>query len=61
MKAACLLIDQGCDVLGIGLVPETADLDQDQIAQFYLSWAHERWMIAVTEPSGHSFRSGFSG
>lgn len=58
LKAACLLIDQGCDVLGIGLAPGTSDLDPEQVAEFYRSWAHERWIVAATEPGEYSVGPG---
>lgn len=58
VKAACLLIDQGCDVFGIGLASETAELGREQIAEFYRSWAHERWMVATTEASDRALCTG---
>ena len=39
VEAACNLIDDGCDVFGIGTGPLTDSIERDQIARIYASWA----------------------
>jgi hypothetical protein len=38
IKAACGLIDDGCDVYGIGTGPLTDSIDRKQIARIYAHW-----------------------
>jgi hypothetical protein len=42
IEAACTLIDQGCDVHGIGTGPLTDSIDQEHIDRIYALWARER-------------------
>jgi hypothetical protein len=39
IEAACRLIDDGCDVYGIGTGPLTDSIRRDQIARIYAFWA----------------------
>ena len=38
IEAACCLIDEGCDVYGIGTGPLTDSIGRDQIARIYAMW-----------------------
>jgi hypothetical protein len=42
IETACRLLDDGCDVYGIGTGPLTDSIDQDQIARIYEIWARAR-------------------
>jgi hypothetical protein len=42
IEAACLLIDDGCDVYGIGTGPLTDSIARDEIARIYELWARPR-------------------
>jgi len=42
IEAACLLIDDGYDVYGIGTGPLTDSIDEDQIARIYALWARAK-------------------
>ncbi len=48
LKAACLLIDQGFDVLTIGL----GELDFEHITGLQSGWTPERQNVAATEAGG---------
>ena len=39
IAAACRLIDDGCDVFGIGTGPLTDSIDRREIARIYALWA----------------------
>jgi hypothetical protein len=39
IEAACRLIDEGCDVYGIGTGPLTDSIKKEQIARIYDLWA----------------------
>jgi hypothetical protein len=47
IEAACRLIDDGCDVFGIGTGPLTDSIESSEIAEIYAIWARER------HPLGH--------
>jgi len=42
IKAACRLIDDGCDVYGIGTGPLTDSIGKEQIARIYAMWARAK-------------------
>jgi hypothetical protein len=42
IEAACRLIDDGCDVYGIGTGPLTDSIAREQIAGIYAMWARAR-------------------
>jgi hypothetical protein len=39
IEAACRLIDDGCDVYGVGTGPLTESIDRKEIARIYAMWA----------------------
>src|SRR6202035_991719 len=39
IEAACRLIDDGCDVYGVGTGPLTDSINREQIARIYAMWA----------------------
>ena len=42
IEAACRLIDDGCDVYGIGTGPLADSIEREQIARIYAMWARTR-------------------
>ena len=42
IEAACHLIDDGCDVYGIGTGPLTDSIGRDEIARIYTMWARAK-------------------
>jgi hypothetical protein len=42
IEAACHLIDDGCDVYGIGTGPLTDSIARDQIARIHEFWARTK-------------------
>jgi hypothetical protein len=42
IETACRLIDDGCDVYGIGTGPLTDSIARDQIARIYAIWARAK-------------------
>jgi len=47
IEAACRLIDDGCDVYGVGNGPLTDSIEKEQIARIYAMWARAKF------PFGH--------
>jgi hypothetical protein len=47
IEAACRLIDDGCDVYGVGTGPLTDSIEKEQIARIYAMWARAKF------PFGH--------
>jgi hypothetical protein len=47
IEAACRLIDDGCDVYGVGTGPLTDTIDKEQIARIYKMWTRAQF------PFGH--------
>jgi hypothetical protein len=43
IEAACRLIDDGCDVYGVGTGPLTDSIDREQIARIYAMWARAKF------------------
>jgi hypothetical protein len=41
IEAACRLIDEGCDVFGVGTGPLTDTIASKEIAKIYAIWARE--------------------
>ena len=39
IRLACAMLDEGCEVSGIGMGSLTDSIDQDQIARIYEIWA----------------------
>jgi hypothetical protein len=48
IEAACRLIDDGCDVYGIGTGPLTDSIEKHEIARIYALWARAKY------PFGHT-------
>jgi hypothetical protein len=42
IEAACRLIDDGCDVFGLGAGPLSDAIDREQIARIYDMWARAK-------------------
>jgi hypothetical protein len=42
IEVACQLIDDGCDVHGIGVGPLTDSIGRDRIARIYALWVRPR-------------------
>jgi len=42
IEAACLLIDEGCDVYRMGTVQFTTSIGRDEIARIYAFWTRPR-------------------
>jgi len=42
IETACLLLDDGCDVFGIGTGPLTDSIGKDQIAIIYDKWVRAK-------------------
>ena len=42
VEAACNLIDDGCDVFGVGTGSLTDSIDRDRISRIYAIWARAR-------------------
>jgi len=42
IEAACHLIDEGCDVFGVGTGPLTDSIARNEIARIYAIWAREK-------------------
>jgi hypothetical protein len=42
IAAACLLIDHGCDVYGIGTEASTDTMGRDEIDRIYVIWARAK-------------------
>jgi hypothetical protein len=42
IESACRLIDEGCDVYGIGTGSPTTSISRDEIARIYAFWARPR-------------------
>jgi hypothetical protein len=38
IETACALLDEGCEVSGLGMGPLANSIDQDQIARIYEIW-----------------------
>ena len=47
IEAACLLIDDGCDVYGIGTGPLTDSIGKDEIARIYAMWARAKQPFGI--------------
>jgi hypothetical protein len=43
IEAACCLMDDGCDVYGIGTGPLTDSIARDQIASIYAFWVRAKY------------------
>jgi hypothetical protein len=43
IESACLLMDQGCDVYGIGTGALTDSIERNQISRIYELWARARY------------------
>jgi hypothetical protein len=42
IETACGLIDEGCDVYGIGTGPLSDSIDREHIVRIYALWTRER-------------------
>ena len=47
IEAACRLIDDGCDVFGIGTGPLADSIDREQIARIYAMWARAKYPFGI--------------
>src|SRR5450432_3452487 len=45
IEAACRLIDDGCEVYGIGTGPLTDSIARDEIARIYAFWARAKYPV----------------
>ena len=43
IEAACLLMDKGCDVYGIGSGPVANSIEREQIGRIYEFWARGKY------------------
>jgi hypothetical protein len=43
IEAACLLIDDGVDVFGIGMGPPTGSIDREYVNRIYAIWARAKY------------------
>ena len=43
IESACRLIDDGCDVYGVGTGPLTDSIEREQIAGIYAMWARAKF------------------
>ncbi len=48
IEAACRLIDDGCDVYGVGTGPLTDSIGQEQIARIYAMWVRARHPFGIS-------------
>jgi hypothetical protein len=48
LEAACRLIDDGCDVYGVGTGPLTDSIDREEIARIYAMWAREKCPFQIS-------------
>ena len=49
IEAACRLIDDGCDVYGVGTGPLTDSIDREQIARIYAMWARVKFPFGISD------------
>jgi hypothetical protein len=49
IESACLLIDDGCDVYGVGTGPLSDSIDREQIAHLYAMWVRERFPLGISD------------
>ena len=54
IEAACRLIDEGCDVYGIGTGPLTDSIGRDEIVRIYDLWIRAGWSLREAAPSHDS-------
>jgi hypothetical protein len=48
IEAACRLIDDGCDVYGVGTGPLTDSIEKEQIARIHAMWARVRFPLGIS-------------
>ena len=48
IEAACRLIDDGCDVYGVGTGPLTDSIEKEQIARIYTMWARAKFPLGIS-------------
>jgi len=48
LEAACRLIDDGCDVYGVGTGPLTDSIEKEQIARIYAMWARAKHPFGIS-------------
>jgi hypothetical protein len=58
IKAACLLIDDGCDVYGIGTGALTDTIDRAEIKRIYKIWARARYPFGDWTRGGTTYPTG---
>jgi hypothetical protein len=51
IEAACRLMDDGCDVYGVGTGPLTDSIDKEQIARIYAMWERARHPFRISSRS----------
>jgi hypothetical protein len=49
IEAACRLIDDGCDVYGVGTGPLTDSIGREEIARIYAMWAREKFPFRILD------------
>jgi hypothetical protein len=47
IEAACRLIDDGCDVYGVGTGPLTDSIEKEQIARIHAMWTRARFPFGI--------------
>jgi hypothetical protein len=47
IEAACRLIDDGCDVYGVGTGPLTDSIGREQIARIYAMWDRAKHPLGI--------------
>jgi len=51
IEGACRLLDDGCDVYGVGTGPLTDSIEREQIARIYAMWARAKAPLGIrTKP-----------
>jgi hypothetical protein len=48
IEAACRLIDDGCDVYGVGTVSLTDSIERDQIDRIYAMWVRVKLPLGIS-------------
>jgi hypothetical protein len=49
IEAACRLIDDGCDVYGVGTGPLTDSIEREQIAHIHAMWARAKLPFGISD------------
>jgi len=55
IEFACRLIEEGCDVFGIGTGPLTDSIERNQIDRIYALWARARYPFGLLPVANRRF------